>query len=234
LIETMRREGYEFQVGQPQVLIKEIDGKKHEPFETLVIDVPQEVSGRAIELATKRKGELLIMESKGQWQHLEFSIPARGLIGLRNDVLTATAGEAVMNHRLDEYKPVKGEIETRINGSLISMEDGMVTGYALDKLQDRGIFFVEPGDIVYTGQVIGEHSRANDLMVNVQKGKKLTNMRAAGSDDNTKIAPKKIFSLEESLEYIQKDEYVEITPESVRLRKIYLNEHERKRMAQKV
>ena len=234
LIETMRREGYEFQVGQPQVLIKEIDGKKHEPFETLVIDVPQEVSGKAIELATKRKGELLIMESKGQWQHLEFSIPARGLIGLRNDVLTATAGEAVMNHRLDEYKPVKGEIETRINGSLISMEDGMVTGYALDKLQDRGIFFVEPGDVVYTGQVIGEHSRANDLMVNVQKGKKLTNMRAAGSDDNTKIAPKKVFSLEESMEYIQKDEYVEITPESVRLRKIYLNEHERKRMAQKV
>ncbi|MDX2301319.1 MAG: translational GTPase TypA [Microscillaceae bacterium] len=234
LIETMRREGYEFQVGQPQVIFKEIDGERHEPFETLVIDVPEEVSGKAIELVTQRKGELLIMEGKGEWQHLEFSIPARGLIGLRNQILTATAGEAVMNHRFESYKPYKGEIKGRINGSLISMESGMSTAYAIDKLQDRGRFFIDPGEEVYTGQVIGEHSRSNDLVVNVQKGKKLTNMRASGSDDNVKIAPKLSFSLEETLEYIQKDEYVEITPQSIRMRKIYLDENERKRYAAKV
>ncbi|MEO1652802.1 MAG: translational GTPase TypA [Bacteroidota bacterium] len=233
LIETMRREGYEFQVGQPQVIFKEIEGKKHEPFETLVIDVPSDIAGKAIELVTQRKGELLIMESKGEWQHLEFSIPARGLIGLRNHVLTATGGEAVMNHRFDEYKPFKGEIAGRNQGSLISMDAGMATGYAIDKLQDRGKFFIDPGEDVYTGQVIGEHSRSNDLVVNVQKGKKLTNMRAAGSDDNTKIAPKTQFSLEETLEYIQKDEYVEITPQSIRMRKILLDENARKRAANK-
>ncbi len=229
LIETMRREGYEFQVGQPQVLFKEIDGQKHEPFETLVVDVPAEVAGKVIELATQRKGDLTIMETKGEWQHLEFSMPARGLIGLRNLVLTATAGEAVMNHRFEEYKPFKGEITTRANGSLISMETGMCTAYAIDKLQDRGRFFVEPGEDLYLGQVIGEHNRDIDLVVNVQKGKKLTNMRASGSDTNIKIAPKTLFSLEETLEYIKKDEYVEITPKSIRMRKILLDENERKR-----
>jgi GTP-binding protein len=229
LIETMRREGYELQVGQPQVLFKEIDGQKYEPFETLVIDVPENVSGKAIELVTQRKGELLIMEPKGDWQHLEFSIPARGLIGLRNFVLTATAGEAVMTHRFDSYKPYKGEIQGRINGSLISMETGMGTAYAIDKLQDRGVFFVDPGEDVYMGQVIGEHNRQNDLVVNIQKGKKLTNMRASGSDDNVRIVPKIQFSLEEAMEYIQKDEYLEVTPKSIRMRKIYLDENERKR-----
>jgi GTP-binding protein len=231
LIETMRREGYELQVGQPQVIFKQIDGQKHEPFETLVIDVPTEVSGKAIELVTMRKGELLIMETKNEWQHLEFSIPARGLIGLRSNVLTATAGEAVMNHRFDMYKPYKGEIQGRINGSLIAMDTGPGTAYAIDKLQDRGVFFVDPGEEVYTGQVIGEHSRQNDLVVNIQKGKKLTNMRASGTDDNVKIAPKIQFSLEEAMEYIQKDEYLEITPKTYRMRKIYLDENERKRYA---
>jgi GTP-binding protein len=231
LIETMRREGYELQVGQPQVIFKEINGQKHEPFETLVVDVPETVAGKVIELATQRKGELRIMEPKGDWQHLEFSIPARGLIGLRNLVLTATAGEAVMNHRFDEYKPYKGEIQGRINGSLISMETGETTAYAIDKLQDRGVFFVDPGEEIYMGQVIGEHNRQNDLVVNVLKGKKLTNMRASGSDDNVKIAPKIQFSLEEALEYIQKDEYVEVTPKTFRIRKIYLDENERKRYA---
>ncbi|MDN5200926.1 translational GTPase TypA [Fulvivirgaceae bacterium BMA10] len=234
LIETMRREGYELQVGQPQVIIKEIEGQKNEPIEHLVVDVPEESSGKVIELVTQRKGELTVMEPKGDLQHLEFDIPARGLIGLRNNVLTATAGEAIMTHRFKGYEPFKGDIPSRINGSLISMETGMGTGYAIDKLQDRGIFFVDPGEEVYTGQVIGEHSRSNDIVVNIQKGKKLTNMRAAGSDDNTKIAPKKTFSLEETLEYIQKDEYVEVTPKSIRMRKIYLDENERKRMASKV
>jgi GTP-binding protein len=231
LIETMRREGYEFQVGQPQVLIKDIDGKKHEPIEHLVVDVPEEMSGKVIELVTQRKGEMTVMEPKGNIQHLEFDIPARGLIGLRNNMLTATAGEAVMTHRFKEYQPFKGEIQGRINGSLISMENGPGTAYSIDKLQDRGVFFVDPGIDVYTGQVIGEHSRDNDLIVNIQKGKKLTNMRAAGSDQNTKIAPAKKFSLEEALEYIQKDEYVEITPKTIRMRKIYLDENERKRKA---
>ncbi|EKB49623.1 translational GTPase TypA [Cecembia lonarensis] len=233
LIETMRREGYELQVGQPQVIFKEIDGVQCEPIETLVVDVPEETAGKVIELATQRKGELLIMEPKGDLQHLEFKIPSRGLIGLRNNVLTATQGEAIMNHRFSAYEPFKGNIPGRINGSLISMEGGQCTAYAIDKLQDRGIFFIEPGDDLYTGQVIGEHSRDNDLVVNVQKGKKLTNMRASGSDDNTRIAPPKRFSLEEAMEYIQKDEYLEITPKSIRMRKIYLDENERNRMAKK-
>ncbi len=233
LIETMRREGYELQVGQPQVLFKEIDGQKHEPIEHLVVDVPQESSGKVIELVTQRKGELKIMEPKGDLQHLEFEIPARGIIGLRNNVLTATAGEAIMTHRFLGYQPHKGTIPGRINGSLISMETGPGTAYSIDKLQDRGVFFVDPGEDVYMGQVIGENSRDNDLVVNIQKGKKLTNMRASGSDNNVKIAPKKQFSLEETLEYIQKDEYVEITPKSIRMRKIYLDETERKRMGMK-
>ena len=232
LVETMRREGYELQVGQPQVLFKEIDGVKHEPVEHMVVDVPESVSGKVIELATQKKGELTVMEPKGDIQHLEFDIPARGIIGLRNSMLTATAGEAVMTHRFKSYEPYKGDIPERINGSLISMENGPATAYSLDKLQDRGIFFVDPGQELYTGQVIGEHSRGSDLVVNVQKGKKLTNMRAAGSDTNSKIAPKKTFSLEESLEYIQKDEYLEVTPASLRMRKIYLDENQRKRMSQ--
>lgn len=233
LIETMRREGYELQVGQPQVIFKEIDGMQCEPIETLVVDVPQETAGKVIELATQRKGELLVMEPKGDLQHLEFKIPSRGLIGLRNNVLTATQGEAIMNHRFMAFEPYKGSIPGRINGSLISMEGGQCTAYAIDKLQDRGFFFIEPGDELYGGQVIGEHSRDNDLVVNVQKGKKLTNMRASGSDDNVRIAPPKRFSLEEAMEYIQKDEYLEITPKSIRMRKIYLDENERTRMSKK-
>ncbi|SMD33225.1 GTP-binding protein [Reichenbachiella faecimaris] len=220
LIETMRREGYELQVGQPQVIYKDVDGQKHEPIEHLVIDVPEDVSGKAIELVTKRKGELTIMEPKGDVQHLEFNIPARGLIGLRNQVLTATAGEAVMTHRFNGYEPYKGDIPERLNGSLVSMETGPGTSYSIDKLQDRGIFFVSPGDDLYVGQVIGEHSRANDLAVNIQKGKQLTNMRKSGTDASMKIAPPKKFSLEEALEYINKDEYVEVTPLSIRMRKI--------------
>ncbi len=234
LIETMRREGYEFQVGQPQVIFKEIDGVRCEPIETMVVDVPAESSGKVIELATQRKGELLVMEPKGDMQHLEFDIPARGLIGLRNNMLTATAGEAVMTHRFKNYQPYKGPVPGRTNGSLISMETGVGTPYAIDKLQDRGVFFVDPGEEVYGGQVIGEHTRGMDLVVNILKGKKLTNMRAAGSDDNAKIAPKIEFSLEEALEYIQKDEYVEVTPKSIRMRKIYLDENERKRMSAKM
>ncbi|MEM8894033.1 MAG: translational GTPase TypA [Bacteroidota bacterium] len=233
LIETMRREGYEIQVGQPQVLIKEIEGQKHEPIEHMVVDVPESSSGKVIEMVTQRKGELKIMEPKGDIQHLEFDVPARGLIGLRNNMLTATSGEAVMTHRFKSYEPYKGPISGRINGSLISMENGSGTPYSIDKLQDRGIFFVDPGEELYIGQVIGEHTRSNDLMVNVQKGKKLTNMRASGSDQGIKIAPKKQFSLEEALEYIQKDEYVEVTPKSIRMRKILLDENARKREANK-
>lgn len=233
LIETMRREGYELQVGQPQVIFKEIDGQKCEPVEILVVDVPQETSGKVIELVTQRKGELLIMEPKGDLQHLEFNIPARGLIGLRNNVLTATAGEAIMNHRFKTYEPFKGTIPGRNSGSMISMEQGSSTGYSIDKLQDRGIFFIDPGEEIYMGQVIGEHTRGNDLSVNVTKGKKLTNMRASGNDEALKIAPKVQFSLEEALEYIQKDEYLEVTPKSIRMRKIYLDETERNRMSKK-
>jgi len=231
LIETMRREGYELQVGQPQVIYKEIDGQRNEPIEHLVVDVPEETAGKVIELVTQRKGELTIMEPKGDLQHLEFNIPARGLIGLRNNVLTATAGEAIMNHRFLRYEPYKGSIPGRNNGSIISMETGAGTAYSIDKLQDRGVFFVDPGVEVYMGQVIGEHNRQNDITVNIQKGKKLTNMRASGSDDNTKIAPAKQFSLEEAMEYIQKDEYLEVTPKSIRMRKIYLDENERNRMS---
>ncbi|MEN7548996.1 translational GTPase TypA [Rapidithrix thailandica] len=234
LIETMRREGYELQVGQPQVIYREIDGQRCEPIEQLVIDLPEEVSGKAIELVSQRKGEMKVMEPKGDMVHLEFEIPSRGLIGLRNNVLTATGGEAVMNHRFKSYEPYKGEIPERSSGSIISMEQGPCTAYALDKLQDRGIFFVEPGDVLYNGQVIGEHSKGSDIVVNVQKGKKLTNVRAAGSDKEAKLAPKKVFSLEEALEYIQKDEYVEITPQTIRLRKIILDENQRKRAAAKI
>jgi len=230
LIETMRREGYELQVGQPRVLFKEIDGQKYEPIETLVVDVPENVAGKVIELATQRKGELLVMEPKGDLQHLEFKIPSRGLIGLRNLVLTATQGEAVMTHRFIDYEPYKGDIPERISGSLISKDTGPATAYSIDKLQDRGRFFIDPGEEVYGGQIIGEHTRGSDLVVNVQTAKKLTNVRAAGSDENVKIAPKVQFSLEEAMEYIQKDEYVEITPQAIRMRKIYLDENERKRM----
>lgn len=228
LIETMRREGYEMQVGQPQVIVKEIDGKKCEPIETLIVDVPGEVAGKVIELVTQRKGELLIMEPKGDLQHLEFEIPARGIIGLRNNVLTATAGEAIMAHRFKSYEPWKGTIPGRLNGVLVSMDKGMTTAYSIDKLQDRGRFFVDPGVDVYEGQIMGEHIRDNDLVVNIVKGKALTNMRASGTDDNTRIAPAIKFSLEECMEYIQADEYIEVTPLSMRLRKIYLTEQERK------
>jgi GTP-binding protein len=230
LIETMRREGYELQVGQPRVLFKEINGQKHEPIETLVVDVPENVAGKVIELATQRKGELMVMEPKGDLQHLEFKIPSRGLIGLRNLVLTATQGEAVMTHRFIGYEPYKGDIPERTSGSLISKDTGPATAYSIDKLQDRGKFFIDPGEEVYGGQIIGEHTRGSDLVVNVQTAKKLTNVRAAGSDENVKIAPKVQFSLEEAMEYIQKDEYVEITPTAIRMRKIYLDENERKRM----
>ena len=221
LIETMRREGYELQVGKPQVIEKEINGEKYEPFETLVIDLPEEYSGKSIELATKRKGELLIMEPKGDLQHLEFLIPSRGLIGLRNHILTATSGTAIMTHRFKEFKKHIGEIETRTKGSLTSSEQGPATAFALNRLQDRGRFFVSSSDIIYKGQVVGEHNRDNDLAVNLVKGKQLTNMRKSGSDDAMKIAPKTEFSLEESMEYIKEDEYLEITPLSLRMRKIY-------------
>ncbi len=230
LVETMRREGYELQVGQPQVIVKEINGEKCEPYEQLVIDVPTEFSGAAIDLVTRKKGELLIMESKGIMQHIEFTIPSRGLIGLRNNLLTATNGEAVMAHRFSEYKPWKGAIPGRINGVLFSAETGVSTAYSLDKLQDRGTFFVDPGEEIYEGQIIGEHIRPGDLGVNVVKGKQLTNMRASGKDDSARIAPKKEFSLEQAMEYIQFDETLEITPKVIRLRKAVLDEHERKRM----
>jgi GTP-binding protein len=231
LIETMRREGYELQVGQPQVIFKTVDGQTQEPIEHMVVDVPDSASGKVIELATQRKGDLTVMEPKGDIQHLEFDIPARGIIGLRNNMLTATAGEAVMTHRFKEYAAYKGDIAQRNKGSLISIDGGPTTAFALNRLQDRGSFFVDPGDVIYKGQVIGEHSRDNDLEVNINKGKQLTNMRKSGSDDAVKIAPKIKFSLEEAMEYIQKDEYIEVTPQSIRLRKIYLNEHERKKMS---
>ena len=220
LIETMRREGYELQVGKPQVIFKEIDGKKNEPYETLVIDVPEEYAGKAIDLVTQRKGDMLIMEPKGDLQHLEFDVPSRGLIGLRNNMLTATAGNAVMSHRFREYGVYKGEIPERNKGSFIAMEAGQVTPFALNKLQDRGRFFVDPGAVIYIGQVIGEHSRDNDLEINLVKGKQLTNMRKSGTDEAMKIAPKVNFSLEEAMEYIQADEYLEVTPASLRMRKI--------------
>lgn len=220
LIETMRREGYELQVGKPQVIFKTIDGMKHEPVETLVVDVPEEYAGKVIELATQRKGEMLVMEPKGDMQHLEFNIPSRGLIGMRNIVLTQTAGQAIMTHRLIGYEPFKGELNQRRNGSLVSMEAGQALAYAIDRLQDRGKFYVDPNEKIYKGQVVGENTRDNDLEVNLIKGKKLTNMRTSGSDDAVKIAPKIQFSLEESMEYVKDDEYLEITPMSLRMRKI--------------
>ncbi len=220
LIETMRREGYELQVGKPQVIIKEIDGVKCEPYETMVIDVPEEVSGKAIELVTQRKGDMLVMEPKGDLQHLEFDIPSRGIIGLRNIMLTATSGQAIMTHRFREYAPLKGDIPGRNKGSLVSLEQGQVLAYSLNKLQDRGRFFLEPGEQTYKGMVIGEHSRDTDLELNITKGKQLTNMRKSGTDEAEKIAPKVKFSLEEAMEYIKEDEYLEVTPESLRMRKI--------------
>ncbi|MGX5818247.1 translational GTPase TypA [Chitinophaga lutea] len=229
LVETMRREGYELTVGQPQVIIKQIDGKKCEPYETLVVDVPQEFASKVIDLVTRRKGEMLIMETKGEMQHLEFEIPSRGLIGLRTQMLTNTAGEAVMAHRFNDYKPWKGPIPGRNNGVLIAKEGGTTTGYSLDKLQDRGSFFVDPGEEVYRGMIIGENNKPGDLVVNPNEGKKLTNMRASGSDAATNIAPKILMTLEECMEYIQQDECIEVTPNHIRMRKTILDEEERKK-----
>jgi GTP-binding protein len=234
LIETMRREGYELQVGMPRVLIKEIDGVKHEPIEMLVVDVPEEFAGKVIELSTQKKGELLIMEPKGDLQHLEFKIPSRGLMGLRSNMLTATQGEAIMSHRFIAYEPWKGDINGRNNGSLVSMETGSATAYAIDKMSDRGVFFVEPGEDIYEGQVIGENNRQDDMVLNLVRAKQLTNFRAAGKDDSAKLAPKIQFSLEEALEYIQKDEYVELTPKSLRIRKIYLKQSDRERYSKQL
>ena len=233
LIETMRREGYELQVGQPKVIFKEIDGVRCEPIEALTVNTPENVSGKVIELVTQRKGELHIMEPKGDLIHLEFYIPARGIIGLRNNILTATAGEAIIAHRFKAYEPYKGEVPGRINGVMVSMEKGSSTAYSIDKLQDRGRFFIDPATVVYTGQIIGEHIRPGDIVVNVVRAKQLTNMRASGTDAKMVISPKINFSLEEAMEYIQEDEYLEVTPKAIRLRKIYLDENERKRMEKK-
>jgi len=229
LIETMRREGYELTVGQPTVIVKEINGKKSEPFEVLVVDVPDEYSGKVIDLVTQRKGELHVMETKGEMQHLEFDIPSRGLIGLRSNMLTNTAGEAVMAHRFSEYKPWKGPIPGRNNGVLLSKNQDRTTGYSIDKLQDRGTFFVDPGEEVYKGQIIAEHIKPGDLIVNATEPKKLTNHRASGSDDASRIAPKVLMTLEECMEYIQQDECIEVTPKNIRLRKTILDEDERKK-----
>ncbi len=229
LIETMRREGYELQVGQPQVIYKEIDGVKNEPIEELTINVPTDYSSKIIDMVTRRKGEMLSMEAQGDRVNIEFNIPSRGIIGLRTNVLTASAGEAIMAHRFKEYQPFKGEIERRTNGSLVVMESGTAFAYAIDKLQERGKFFISPQEDVYAGQVVGEHIHENDLVINVTKSKKLTNMRASGSDDKARIVPPIIFSLEEALEYIKEDEYLEVTPKSMRMRKIILDELERKR-----
>ena len=229
LIETMRREGYELQVGQPQVIFKEIDGVKCEPIEELTISVPEEFASKMIDMVTRRKGEMVSMETQGDRVNIEFDMPSRGIIGLRTNVLTASQGEAIMAHRFKEYQPYKGDIPRRTNGSMIAMESGTAFAYAIDKLQDRGKFFIYPQDEVYAGQVVGEHVHENDLVVNVTKSKKLTNMRASGSDDKARIIPPVIFSLEEALEYIKEDEYVEVTPKSMRMRKIILDETERKR-----
>lgn len=229
LIETMRREGYELQVGQPQVIFKEIDGVKCEPIEELTISVPEEYSSKMIDMVTRRKGDLVSMETQGDRVNIEFDMPSRGIIGLRTNVLTASAGEAIMAHRFKCYQPYKGEIERRSNGSMIAMESGTAFAYAIDKLQDRGKFFIYPQDEVYAGQVVGEHVHENDLVINVTKSKKLTNMRASGSDDKARIIPPVVFSLEETLEYIKEDEYVEVTPKSMRMRKVILDETERKR-----
>jgi GTP-binding protein len=231
LIETMRREGYELTVGQPQVLVKEVDGVKSEPYEVLVVDVPEEFASKVIDMVSRRKGEMMVMETKGDMQHLEFEIPSRGLIGLRTQMLTATAGEAVMAHRFSEYKPWKGPIPGRNNGVLLAKEAGTTTGYSLDKLQDRGFFFVDPGEEVYKGMIIGENNKPGDLVVNANEGKKLTNMRASGSDAATNIAPKRLMTLEECMEYIQHDECIEVTPNYIRMRKVILDEHERNRLA---
>jgi GTP-binding protein len=229
LIETMRREGYELQIGQPQVIVKEINGETCEPFEEMTIDLPEAVSGKAIEMVTLRKGEMLSMEARGNRMVCEFIVPSRGIIGLRNQLLTATAGEAIMAHRFKAYQPIKGGIPERQNGSLVSMENGTAIPYSIDKLQERGKFFIDPGEDIYEGQVIGENSRGDDMVVNVTKTKKLSNVRSAGADDKAKIVPAIKFSLEEALEYIQKDEYVEVTPNHIRLRKILLKEVDRKR-----
>ena len=229
LIETMRREGYELQVGQPQVIVKEIDGVKCEPVEALTINVPEEYSSKVVDMVTRRKGDIISMDTQNDRINIEFHIPSRGIIGLRNNVLTATAGEAIMAHRFLEYQPWKGDIERRTNGSLIAMEAGTAYAYAIDKLQDRGRFFIFPQEEVYAGQVVGENAKDKDIVVNVTKSKKLTNMRASGADDKAKIVPPVVFSLEESLEYIKEDEYVEVTPNHLRLRKIILDENERKR-----
>ncbi len=229
LIETMRREGYELQIGQPQVIIKEIDGVKCEPIEELSIDLPENVSGKAVEMVSLRKGEMTSMAPKGERMLIQFRMPSRGIIGLRNQLITATAGEAIMNHRFVGFEPYKGEIQGRINGSMISMEKGTAIPYSMDKLQDRGKFFIHPGEEIYGGQVVGENSRPDDLAINLTKTKKLSNVRSSGTDDKVKIAPPVKFTLEEALEYIQKDEYVEVTPHFLRLRKVFLDENERKR-----
>jgi GTP-binding protein len=234
LIETMRREGYELTIGQPQVITKEIDGKKCEPYETLVVDVPQEYASKVIDLVTRRKGEMLVMETKGEMQHLEFDIPSRGLLGLRTSMLTNTAGEAVMNHRFSEYKPWKGPIPGRNNGVLIAKEAGSTTAYSIDKLQDRGFFFVDPGEEVYRGMIIGENNKPGDLVVNPNEGKKLTNMRASGSDGTVSLPPKRQMTLEECMEYIQQDECIEVTPNNIRMRKVILDEEERKRQQKRM
>ena len=231
LIETMRREGYELQVGQPQVIIREIDGQKCEPIEELTINVPEEYSSKVIDLVTRRRGEITLMETQNDRINIEFHIPSRGIIGLRNNILTATAGEAIMSHRFLEFQPWKGEIQRRTNGSLIALAPGTAYAYAIDKLQDRGRFFIFPQEEVYAGQVVGENAKDNDIVVNVTKSKKLTNMRASGADDKVKIVPPVVFSLEEALEYIKEDEYVEVTPNHIRLRKIILDDLERKRAA---
>ena len=234
LIETMRREGYELTIGQPQVIVKEIDGKKCEPYENLVVDVPQEFASKVIDLVSRRKGEMLIMETKGEMQHLEFEIPSRGLIGLRTQMLTATTGEAVMAHRFTEYKPWKGPIPGRSNGVLLSKNTEKTTGYSIDKLQDRGTFFVDPAEEVYAGQIIAENVKPGDLVVNATEGKKLTNHRASGSDDATRIAPKTLMTLEECMEYIQQDECIEVTPNFIRMRKVILDENERLKQSKRM
>ncbi len=234
LIETMRREGYELTVGQPQVLVKDIDGKKSEPYETLVVDVPEEFASKAIDLVSRRKGEMTVMETKGDMQHIEFEIPSRGLIGLRTTMLTSTAGEAVMAHRFTEYKPWKGPIPGRNNGVLLAKEGGNTTAYSLDKLQDRGFFFIDPGEEVYRGMVIGENNKPGDLVVNPNEGKKLTNMRSSGTDGAASIAPKKSMTLEECMEYIQGDECIEVTPNFIRMRKVILDENERLRVSKQM
>lgn len=233
LIETMRREGYELSIGNPRVLVRVIDGQKNEPFEILTIDCPEEVAGRCIELITQRKGDMLIMQPKGDMMHLEFEIPSRGIIGLRTLILNATAGEAIMAHRFKEYKPWKGDIPQRQNGTLIAKEAGRATAYTMDKLADRGKFFIEPGVEVYEGQIVGEYTKDSDIVVNVTQAKQLTNFRAAGTDDKSTLPPPVRMSLEETMEYIQEDEYVEVTPVSIRLRKVYLNENDRKRFGNK-